>query len=93
MGSNPVVAGVATRATSSLVLGTHNLQATYAGDDNHEPVNTAAPIVHDVLPSANVSVTKSNGVDFVQSGQSTTYTIVVRILAAAPTSMAWLVND
>lgn len=93
MGSNPVVAGVATRATSSLVLGTHNLQATYAGDDNHEPVNTAAPIVHDVLPSANVSVTKSNGVDFVQSGQSTTYTIVVTNPAGGADVDGLLVND
>ena len=58
-GSNPVVAGAASRATSLLALGAHNLQATYAGDDNHESVNTAAPTVHNVLPSADVSVSSA----------------------------------
>jgi hypothetical protein len=77
LGSNPVLSGVATRNTSALTLGAHNLQATYAGDDNHNDVQTAVPTVHNVVVSADVSVSKSNGVDFVQSGQETTYTIVV----------------
>lgn len=93
MGSNPVVAGVATRNTSSLTMGAHNLQATYAGDDNHNDVQTAAPIVHTVQPSADVSVTKTNGTTFVQSGEVTTYTIVVTNPAGGVAVDGLLVND
>lgn len=93
IGSNPVVAGAAVRSTSSLALGVHNLQATYAGDDNHESVNTAAPTVHNVLPSADVSVTKTNGTNVVQSGQDTTYTIVVDNPAGGADADGLLVND
>lgn len=93
LGSNPVAAGVATRNTSALALGAHSLQATYAGDDNHDSVNTAAPTVHNVVPSADVSVTKTNGVDFVQSGLDTTYTIVVTNPGGGADADGLLVND
>ncbi len=93
LGSNPVSAGVATRTTSSLALGVHPLQATYAGDDNHDAVNTAAPSNHTVLPSADVSVTKSNGTSFVQSGQSTSYSIVVSNPGGGADVDGLLVND
>lgn len=93
LGSNPVMAGSASRSTSALALGAHNLQATYAGDDNHESVNTAAPTVHNVLPSADVSVTKTNGTTFVQSGQDTTYTIFVNNPAGGTDTDGLLVND
>ncbi|MBL0040640.1 MAG: Ig-like domain repeat protein [Xanthomonadales bacterium] len=93
MGSNNLVAGVATRNTSALALGAHSLQATYAGDDNHDSANTSAPTVHNVLPSADVSVTKTNGTSFVQSGQDTTYTIVVNNPAGGADTDGLLVND
>lgn len=93
LGSNPVTAGSASRSTSALALGTHSLQATYAGDANHEAVNTAAPTVHNVLPAADVSVTKSNGTNFVQSGQDTTYSIVVTNPAGGADVDGLLVND
>ncbi|MBL0028931.1 MAG: Ig-like domain repeat protein [Rhodanobacteraceae bacterium] len=93
MGSNNVVAGVATRNTSALALGAHSLQATYAGDDNHDSANTSAPTVHNVLPSADVSVTKTNGTSFVQSGLDTTYTIVVNNPAGGADTDGLLVND
>ncbi len=93
LGSNPVSGGAATRTTSSLALGVHPLQATYAGDDNHEAVNTAAPSNHTVLPAADVSVTKTNGTNFVQSGQSTTYSIVVSNPGGGADVDGLLVND
>lgn len=85
--------GVVTHNISTLALGTNNLTAFYNGDANHNAVNIAAPTVHTVLPSADVSVTKSNGTNFVQSGQTTTYSIVVSNPGGGADVDGLLVND
>jgi hypothetical protein len=72
-----LASGIATQNTDAFALGVNSLTAFYGGDANHNSALTAGPYAHEVLPSADVSVTKSNGTDFVQSGQETVYTIVV----------------
>lgn len=85
--------GVATANTSALALGTNQLTAFYNGDDNHNSALTAGPYAHEVQAAADVSVTKSNGADSVQSGQDTTYTIVVTNPAGGADTDGLLVND
>jgi hypothetical protein len=85
--------GVATANTSALALGTNQLTAFYNGDDNHNSALTAGPYAHEVLAAADVSVTKSNGVDSVQSGQDTIYTIVVTNPPGGADTDGLLVND
>lgn len=85
--------GVATHVTSTLALGVNNLTAFYGGDANHNSALTAAAHVHDVLPAADFSVTKSNGTNFVQSGLDTTYTIVVTNPVGGADADGLLVND
>ena len=68
--------GLASLNVGALGLGTYQFRATFFGDANHFPTSDDSA-VHSVLAAANLSITKSNGETYVQSGASSTYTIVV----------------
>jgi hypothetical protein len=68
-------------------LGAHSLQATYAGDDNHDSANTSAPTVHNVLLSADVR-DQDEWDELRAIGRGHDYTIVVNNPAGVPTPMA-----
>jgi uncharacterized repeat protein (TIGR01451 family) len=68
--------GIATIVTGSLPIGVYQFRAVYFGDTNHFPASDDSNL-HSVLATTNLSITKSNGVNAIQSGDATTYTIVV----------------
>lgn len=73
-------------------IGDYAITATCGGDANQFATNGSG-LTQNVLPAADVSVTKSNGSTFVQSGQDVTYTIVVANPPGAPAVNGLLVND
>jgi len=73
-------------------VGDYAITATCGGDANQFATNGSG-LTQNVLPSADVSVTKTNGTSFVQSGQDTTYTIFVDNPAGGTDTDGLLVND
>ena len=76
IGNPTIVNGVASVSTPPLSIGSYVFQAFYTGDANHAFASDISP-VHDVVPAADASITKTNGTSMVQSGQVTVYTITV----------------
>ena len=68
--------GVASIPTGTLSLGTYVFKATFFGDANHQ-ATTGFSGNHEVVAAADLTISKTNGVDQVQSRAITTYTIVV----------------
>jgi uncharacterized repeat protein (TIGR01451 family) len=69
-------AGVATMNTAGLPAGTYQFRALFFGDANHSTASDDSNL-HSVLAAANLTITKTNNQSYVQSGEITTYTIVV----------------
>jgi hypothetical protein len=92
IGGAAVSGGTAAITWTPPAVGDYAITATCGGDANQFATNGSG-LTQNVLPSADVSVTKSNGADSVQSGQDTTYTIVVTNPAGGADTDGLLVND
>ena len=87
-----VISGAAASVTTApLALGSYVYCATYSGDTNHFPASGTSAS-HNVLAAANLSITKSNGVNSVQSGSTTVYTITVFNNGPNPVTAATVVD-
>lgn len=91
-GSSTDSAGVANINIGVLSIGSYQFRATFFGDANHFPVTDDSG-VHNVLAAANLSITKSNGEAFVQSGALTSYSIVVTNAGPNPVVGATVIDD
>lgn len=92
IGGAAVSGGTAAITWTPPAVGDYAITATCGGDANQFATNGSG-LTQNVLPSADVSVTKSNGADSVQSGQDTTYIIVVTNPAGGADTDGLLVND
>ncbi len=92
VGNASISNGVATINTAPLAIGTYVFQAFYTGDANHAFATDTSPD-HEVIPAADLSISKSNGEDMVQSGSTTVYTIVVSNAGPAATIGALVSDD
>lgn len=84
--------GVAVINTAPLALGTYQFSATFFGDGNHQGAADVSG-VHTVLAAANLTISKSNGVDYVQSGSTTTYTIIATNTGPNAVTGATVIDD
>ncbi len=92
VGNAAIVNGVATINTAPLSLGTYVFQAFYTGDANHGFTTDNSPN-HEVIPAADLSISKENGEDMVQSGATTVYTIIVSNAGPSATVGALVSDD
>jgi len=76
IGNSAISNGVATISTGPLSVGTYVFRAFFSGDSNNAFATDDSP-EHLVIPAADLLITKSNGQNFVQSGATVVYTIVV----------------
>ena len=57
----PVGVGRASFIASSLALGTHNITASYSGDDNTSGAKSAAPLSQVMTGSSQLQITATSG--------------------------------
>ena len=82
MATKPLAAGVASFATSGLLVGTHSISAVYGGDTNFSI--SLSPVVKQVVNKAATSVSVTSSANPSTYGQSVTFTATVA--ATAPGS-------
>lgn len=92
------IAGAAISGNAASVSWTPPATGNFAitadcGADPNQFAANGSGLTQVVVPTADVSVTKSNGTNFVQSGQSTTYSIVVSNPGGGADVDGLLVND
>jgi uncharacterized repeat protein (TIGR01451 family) len=83
IGAGTLAAGVATLATSSLGIGSHNITAVYAGDANF--TTSTSPVLVQVVNQGTTSTAVTSSVNPTVFGESTTFTATVTVLTGVAT--------
>ena len=88
----PDANGVATYTTSSLTLGTHNINATYSGDATHNPAY-ASTVVQQVISAYVTTTTLLSSLNPSTLGQPVSFTARVSSTNGAPTGSMQFAAD
>ncbi len=84
--------GIASVNTAALPAGIYQFTATSVSDSNHTTA-TDTSALHSVLAAANLTITKTNNQTYVESGSTTTYTIVATNNGPNPVIGASVIDD
>jgi uncharacterized repeat protein (TIGR01451 family) len=90
--TNTNASGIASINTAALPAGIYQFTATSTGDINHTGATDISGL-HSVLAAANLTITKTNNQTYVESGSTTTYTIVATNNGPNPVAGASIIDD